>query len=53
LTAPPGKRMGHAGAIISGGAGTAGEKIAAMRQGGINMVEHLGELGRAAHDSFT
>ena len=52
LTAPPGKRMGHAGAIISGGAGTAGEKIAAMRQGGIHMVEHLGELGRAARDLF-
>ncbi len=53
LTAPPGKRMGHAGAIISGGAGTAGEKIAAMRQGGIHMVEHLGELGRTARDLFT
>lgn len=52
LTAPPGKRMGHAGAIISGGAGTAGEKIAAMRRGGIHMVEHLGELGRAARDLF-
>jgi succinyl-CoA synthetase alpha subunit len=52
LTAPPGKRMGHAGAIISGGAGTAVEKIAAMRQGGIHMVEHLGELGRAARDLF-
>jgi succinyl-CoA synthetase alpha subunit len=53
LTAPPGKRMGHAGAIISGGGGTAGEKIAAMRQGGIHMVEQLGELGRAARDLFT
>ena len=53
LTAPPGKRMGHAGAIISGGAGTAVEKIAAMRRGGIHMVEHLGELGRAARDLFT
>jgi succinyl-CoA synthetase alpha subunit len=52
LTAPPGKRMGHAGAIISGGAGTAVEKIAAMRRGGIHMVEHLGELGRAARDLF-
>jgi succinyl-CoA synthetase alpha subunit len=52
LTAPPGKRMGHAGAIISGGAGTAGEKIAAMRQGGIHMVEHLGALGRTARDLF-
>jgi succinyl-CoA synthetase alpha subunit len=52
LTAPPGKRMGHAGAIISGGAGTAAEKIAAMRKGGIHMVEHLGELGEAARDLF-
>jgi succinyl-CoA synthetase alpha subunit len=52
LTAPPGKRMGHAGAIISGGSGTAAEKIAAMRKGGIHMVEHLGELGGAARDLF-
>ncbi len=52
LTAPPGKRMGHAGAIISGGSGTAGEKIAAMRQGGIHVVEHLGELGRVAKNLF-
>jgi len=52
LTAPPGKRMGHAGAIISGGSGTAGEKIAAMRQGGIHVVEQLGELGRVAKDLF-
>lgn len=52
LTAPPGKRMGHAGAIISGGAGTAAEKIAAMRKGGIHMVEHLGELGSVATDLF-
>jgi len=52
LTAPPGKRMGHAGAIISGAGGTAGEKIAAMREAGIHMVERLGELGRAARDLF-
>ena len=52
LTAPPGKRMGHAGAIISGGSGTASEKIAAMRQGGIHVVEQLGELGRVAKDLF-
>lgn len=52
LTAPPGKRMGHAGAIISGGSGTAGEKIAAMRRGGIDVVEQLGELGRVAKDLF-
>jgi succinyl-CoA synthetase alpha subunit len=52
LTAPPGKRMGHAGAIISGGTGTAAEKITAMRKGGIHMVEHLGELGSVARDLF-
>ena len=53
VTAPPGKRMGHAGAIISAGGTTAGEKIAAMRQGGIHMVERLGELGSAARDLFS
>jgi succinyl-CoA synthetase alpha subunit len=52
LTAPPGKRMGHAGAIISGSGGTAGEKIDAMRAGGIHVVEHLGELGREASKLF-
>jgi succinyl-CoA synthetase alpha subunit len=52
LTAPPGKRMGHAGAIISGSGGTAGEKIAAMRKGGIHVVEHLGELGKEARNVF-
>ncbi|MBW1678084.1 MAG: succinate--CoA ligase subunit alpha [Deltaproteobacteria bacterium] len=52
LTAPPGKRMGHAGAIISGSGGTAGEKIAAMRKCGIHVVEHLGELGREARELF-
>jgi succinyl-CoA synthetase alpha subunit len=53
LTAPPGKRMGHAGAIISGSGGTAGEKIAAMRKCGIRVVEHLGKLGREARDLFS
>jgi succinyl-CoA synthetase alpha subunit len=53
VTAPPGKRMGHAGAIISAGGTTAREKIAAMRKGGIHMVEHLGELGSAARDLFS
>jgi succinyl-CoA synthetase alpha subunit len=52
LTAPPGKRMGHAGAIISGSGGTAGEKIAAMRRGGIHVVEHLGQLGKEAGKVF-
>jgi succinyl-CoA synthetase alpha subunit len=52
LTAPPGKRMGHAGAIISGGSGTAKEKIDAMRAGGIHVVEYLGELGSQAKKLF-
>jgi len=53
LTAPAGRRMGHAGAIISGAGGTAGEKIAAMRAGGIHVVEHLGELGQQARELFS
>lgn len=45
LTAPPGRRMGHAGAIISGGSGTASAKIEAMKAAGIHVCENLGELG--------
>jgi len=45
LTAPPGRRMGHAGAIISGGSGTAKAKIEAMNAAGIHVCENLGELG--------
>ncbi|MCC7171801.1 MAG: succinate--CoA ligase subunit alpha [Planctomycetes bacterium] len=44
-TAPPGKRMGHAGAIISGGAGTAGEKLAALQRAGVAIVDTPGHLG--------
>lgn len=51
-TAPPGRRMGHAGAIISGSSGTAQGKMAAMRAAGINVVENLGLLGEAAKESF-
>jgi succinyl-CoA synthetase alpha subunit len=46
-TAPPGRRMGHAGAIISGGQGTAKEKYAAMRAAGIHTVESPAEIGHA------
>ncbi len=45
LTAPPGRRMGHAGAIVSGSSGTAASKIEAMRSCGLHVCEELGKLG--------
>ena len=44
-TAPPGRRMGHAGAIISGGQGTAADKMTAMREAGIHVVVSPAEIG--------
>jgi succinyl-CoA synthetase alpha subunit len=46
VTAPPGKRMGHAGAIISGGKGTAQEKLAVMEACGIKVTKNPAEMGK-------
>lgn len=51
-TAPPGKRMGHAGAIISGGKGTAKEKIAAMQTAGIRMAPSPALIGRTMQEAL-
>jgi succinyl-CoA synthetase alpha subunit len=52
VTAPPGRRMGHAGAIISGGSGTAEAKIKAMQAAGIHVSENLGALGELCAQVF-
>ncbi len=51
-TAPPGKRMGHAGAIISGGSGTAQDKIAALRNAGILVADSPADLGSTLQKAF-
>ena len=49
-TAPPGKRMGHAGAIISGGKGTAAEKMEALRSAGISVVDNPAVIGETVKE---
>jgi len=52
LTAPPGRRMGHAGAIVSGGSGTAQSKIEVMKANGIHVCANLGVLGELCAEVF-
>lgn len=52
LTAPPGRRMGHAGAIISGNSGTGAAKVKAFKENGITVCDNLGELGDICEEVF-
>ncbi|WP_435103695.1 succinate--CoA ligase subunit alpha [Arhodomonas sp. AD133] len=53
VTAPPGKRMGHAGAIISGGKGTADDKFGALEKAGVATVRSPAEIGARINEFFT
>ena len=53
VTAPPGKRMGHAGAIISGGQGTAQSKIDALREAGVHVTVNPSEMGSTLKEALS